>query len=170
MSGMSADTAARRKRRSREWLSLRERERRRSALTVTGRPDAFALLRSKKRKTSRDKTGPRDRQFASERRQIERPEPIEFRQLREQHALRLEQEAKQQVVETNFRAGANLDKQTCAFTDQANYDFNLRKVQAENAVQILTKRTSSTRSKTQDVEEPIHVEQAHEADARTARR
>ena len=33
----------------------------------------------------------------------------------------------------------NLDKQRCALTDQGNYDFNLRLVQAENTVQILRK-------------------------------
>ena len=42
-------------------------------------------------------------------------------------------------METDFRAGANLDEQRCALTDRANYEFNLREVKAENTVQNLTK-------------------------------
>ena len=64
----------------------------------SGRPHAIALLMSNKGRTSRDTTSSRDRQFAHERRRTERHDHMEFRQLRERQALRLEQEGRQQVV------------------------------------------------------------------------
>ena len=60
-------------------------------------------------------------------------------------------------METVFRAGANPDKQRCALTDQANYEFNLREVQAESTVQNLTKirqQDAELSCENQDCEKP----------------
>ena len=76
-------------------------------------------------KTTRDKTSPRDQQSASERMRIESKEQMEFLELREQQAARLEQEAKQQVLEVELREIKIIDEQRCAIRDQANCGFNL---------------------------------------------
>ena len=93
---------------------------------------ALCLWRTNKWKTSGEKTSSRDRQFASERRRIEWEEPVEIVQRRAQQAVRFEEEAMRQVVETESKAEANLDQQRFALIDQANYDFNLREARSES--------------------------------------
>ena len=57
---------------------------------------------------------------------------MEILQRREQQAVRFEEEAMRQVVETESKAKANLDEQRCALTDQANYVFDLREARSES--------------------------------------
>ena len=70
----------------------------------------------------------------------ERKEEIEFLQSREQHAQRHEQEARQQVVEMEFRTRAVLEKQRCAIVDLSNFELNIQEAKAENTVQNLTQQ------------------------------
>ena len=58
---------------------------------------------------------------------------MEIVQRREQQAVRFEEEAMRQVVETESEAKANLDEQPLALMDKANYDFNLREAKSESA-------------------------------------
>ena len=68
-----------------------------TALLSSGRPDAFALLRSNKRKTIRDQTS------STKEDELNVKKKIVFLQLREQQSLRLQQEASQQVMDMEFR-------------------------------------------------------------------
>ena len=58
---------------------------------------------------------------------------MEIVQRREQQAVRFEEEAMRQVVETESKAKANLDEQRFALIEQANHDFNLREARSESA-------------------------------------
>ena len=44
----------------------------------------------------------------------------------EQQALRLEQEARQELMEMNFNTRALLEEQRCTIVDQANFELNMR--------------------------------------------
>ena len=57
---------------------------------------------------------------------------MEIVQRREQQAVRFEEEAMRQVVETESKAKANLYEQHFALIDKANYDFNLREARSES--------------------------------------
>ena len=98
------------------------------------------LLRSHTRKSSRDRTSSRERQLIHERRRADRKEGIEFLQLREQQALRLEQEARQQVFDMEFNTRTNLEEQRCAIVDQADFQLNIQEAKSENLVQISTQQ------------------------------
>ena len=59
-----------------------------------------------------------------------------FLQLREQQAVRFEEEVQHQVVGTELKERAILDEQRCAIIDQADYEF-IREARSESTVEIL---------------------------------
>ena len=81
---------------------------------------------------------------------------MEIVQCRAQQAVRFEEGAMRQVVETGSKAKANLDEQRFALIDQANYDFNLLEARSESTkftVQ-LRQRDDEVDTKCLDCEKP----------------
>ena len=123
----AADKAARRKR----CPPPRKSRHRAHCTPGHGETRCIRAVEVEQAKNEPRKTTSRDR-LAHERRRTARNEQRESLQLREQQAGRPDQEAKQKVLETEFRARAILDEQRFAIVDQANFEFNLREAKSQN--------------------------------------